>query len=514
MKRKIAAIVAADVAGYSRLVAEDEEETLRRLASYRSVIDDFIAKAPGRIFNTAGDAIMAEFASAVDAVRCAIDIQESLRTRNLAYPPSRQMKLRIGITVGDVVEREGDLLGDGVNIAARLQTLAEPGGICVSRSVYEQVSNKLSVRFADLGNQQVKNIPTPVHAYLVAMNAPNMAAPTTRGNSRTGAIMWPRLAAVAILAVAGGALCFYLFVMSRSGFPVAKPPSSLTTADLSKQQSAATGQPSSTSERRESSAPQPATFHFDESLIRTHAAKQDIPLPATLNFIGPSPAVPKSAADYFGVWGGDERWGGGGRQMILVVTSIDISGAAFGVYAEGPPNARTFNQSPAKYVSFQGAITDSGLRFEAFNGSWTYQFKLVSANVLSGRADGPNDTHPTIIISRINPNAERTPGSDARPPSPPSATAPPLTQVPVQGASPVAQPIPSAQKLTDPGSVNCAARTAGARVFATEPPRGAGALGVGEKAYVNDGQCPAGYIKEIIGGGRGVGRGVQCVPCQ
>jgi class 3 adenylate cyclase len=125
MKRKIAAIFAADIAGYSRLVAEDEEETLRRLASYRSVTDDFIARSGGRIFNTAGDAVLAEFPSAVEAVRCAIDIQESLRTRNMAYPASRQMSFRIGITIGDVVERDGDLLGDGVNIAARLEGLAE-----------------------------------------------------------------------------------------------------------------------------------------------------------------------------------------------------------------------------------------------------------------------------------------------------------------------------------------------------------------------------------------------------
>ncbi|WP_128928963.1 adenylate/guanylate cyclase domain-containing protein [Bradyrhizobium guangxiense] len=169
MKRKIAAIFAADIAGYSRLVAEDEEETLRRLASYREVVDDFIAKVGGRIFNTAGDAVLAEFPSAVDAVRCAIDIQESLRTRNMAYPPSRQMSFRIGITIGDVVERDGDLLGDGVNIAARLEGLAEVGGICVSRAVHEQVANKLSVQFADIGAQEVKNIPTPVHAYMVAM---------------------------------------------------------------------------------------------------------------------------------------------------------------------------------------------------------------------------------------------------------------------------------------------------------------------------------------------------------
>ncbi|MGY3448892.1 adenylate/guanylate cyclase domain-containing protein [Bradyrhizobium sp. USDA 4353] len=169
LKRKIAAIFAADIAGYSRLVAEDEEETLRRLAAYREVVDDFIARAGGRIFNTAGDAVLAEFPSAVEAVRCAIDIQESLRTRNMAFPPNRQMSYRIGITIGDVVERNGDLLGDGVNIAARLEGLADVGGICISRAVHEQVANKLSVQFADMGAREVKNIPTPVHAYRVAM---------------------------------------------------------------------------------------------------------------------------------------------------------------------------------------------------------------------------------------------------------------------------------------------------------------------------------------------------------
>jgi len=171
MKRKIAAIFAADIAGYSRLIAEDEEGTLRQLESYRAVTDDFIAKAGGRIFNTAGDAVLAEFPSAVEAVRCAIDIQESLRTRNRDFPPDRQMSFRIGITIGDVVERNGDLLGDGVNIAARLEGLAEVGGICVSRAVHEQVANKLSVQFADMGAQEVKNIPTPVHAFMVAMRA-------------------------------------------------------------------------------------------------------------------------------------------------------------------------------------------------------------------------------------------------------------------------------------------------------------------------------------------------------
>ena len=207
MRRKIAAIFAADIAGYSRLVAEDEEETLRRLASYRLVTDDFIAKSGGRIFNTAGDAVLAEFPSAVEAVRCAIDIQESLRTRNMAYPASRQMSFRIGITIGDVVERDGDLLGDGVNIAARLEGLAEVGGICISRAVHEQVANKLSVQFADIGAQEVKNIPTPVHAYMVAMRREDgtYSVPLFKKKNvaATPNWMWPAAATLVCLAAIG-----------------------------------------------------------------------------------------------------------------------------------------------------------------------------------------------------------------------------------------------------------------------------------------------------------------------
>src|SRR5271167_2026224 len=199
MKRKIAAIFAADIAGYSRLVAEDEEETLRRLASYRSVMDDFIARAGGRIFNTAGDAVLAEFSSAVEAVRCAIDIQESLRTRNLAYPPSRQMSF--GITVGDVVERDGDLLGDGVNIAARLEGIAPVGGICISRTVHEQVANKLSVHFADIGEQQVKNIPTPVHAFQIELR-PDDARLDGRPAKKPEKAAWALPAAIVVACLA------------------------------------------------------------------------------------------------------------------------------------------------------------------------------------------------------------------------------------------------------------------------------------------------------------------------
>ena len=216
MKRKIAAILAADVVSYSRLVAEDEEETLARLCSYRAVFADFIERFRGRIFNTAGDAILAEFESAVDAVRCAIDIQETLRARNLAYPPSRQMKFRIGITIGDVVERDGDLLGDGVNIAARLESLAPDGGICISRSVYEAAANKLAVEFSDRGKQNLKNIPEPVHAYTFTSN---VTSPKGRGHYLSHQMLVYGAGCAALLIFAAS-----VFVLSTKNREESPPP--------------------------------------------------------------------------------------------------------------------------------------------------------------------------------------------------------------------------------------------------------------------------------------------------
>jgi class 3 adenylate cyclase len=220
MKRKIAAILAADIAGYSRLVAENEEETISRLGSYREVFDALIKQYGGRIFNTAGDAVMAEFPSTVEAVRCAVDVQESLKTRNLSYPPDRQMHFRIGISVADVIERDGDLLGDGVNIAARLEGLATPGGICVSRSVYEQVSNKAAIQFSDIGEQQVKNIPTPVHAYRVGDLGPMAAAVDA------AATVGPRAPAFPVLAAAGAGAAVLIGIAVWAVWPesVPRPP--------------------------------------------------------------------------------------------------------------------------------------------------------------------------------------------------------------------------------------------------------------------------------------------------
>jgi class 3 adenylate cyclase len=280
MKRKIAAIMAADIAGYSKLVAEDEEETVRRLAAYRAVIDDFIAKAGGRVFNTAGDAVLAEFPSAVEAVRCAIDIQESLRTRNLAYPPSRQMNFRIGITIGDVIERDGDLLGDGVNIAARLEGLAQVGGICISRAVHEQVANKLSVQFADIGEQQVKNIPTPVYAYMLHLRgeegvkaaAPKTASPSVSRGKWPAAIALAGVVAVAA-AIAYVPLASYLRGASTTQREAAAPAN--RRASRPPQRQAVDGTANSASAGPAPSAIKPATLAASLAILTLAPAARD-----------------------------------------------------------------------------------------------------------------------------------------------------------------------------------------------------------------------------------------------
>jgi TolB-like protein/class 3 adenylate cyclase len=172
VERKLAAIFAADIAGYSRLMAHDEVGTLTRLKACRAIIDGLIASHRGRIFNTAGDSVVADFASAVDAVQCAVAVQAAIATENAGHPTHEPMHFRIGVHVGDVIIDGENLLGDGVNIAARMEGLAEPGAICVSAVVRDQVGNKLPVAFDDLSDQQVKNIAQAVRVYRVRMDKP------------------------------------------------------------------------------------------------------------------------------------------------------------------------------------------------------------------------------------------------------------------------------------------------------------------------------------------------------
>jgi adenylate cyclase len=182
LERKLAAIFAADVAGYSRLMEADEEQTLATLSGHRRIVDEAILRHRGRIAGTAGDSVLAEFASVLDAMHAAIEIQHSLAEANNALPEERQMQFRIGINVGDVMVKDGDIFGDGVNIAARLEGLAEPGGICVSRGVRDHIRHKIAVGFDDLGEQSVKNIARPVRAFNLRLNG--SAVPESEPDTR------------------------------------------------------------------------------------------------------------------------------------------------------------------------------------------------------------------------------------------------------------------------------------------------------------------------------------------
>ena len=174
-KRKLTAILSADVVGYSRLMGEDEEATIRTLTTYRNAIAKLVQQFRGRIVDSPGDNILSEFTSVVDAVNCAVEIQRELAERNADLPYNRKMEFRIGVNVGDVVQKEERIYGDGVNIAARVESMSQAGGICISGEAYDQVSNKLGLKYENLGEHQVKNISTPIRVYRV-LSIPGAAA--------------------------------------------------------------------------------------------------------------------------------------------------------------------------------------------------------------------------------------------------------------------------------------------------------------------------------------------------
>jgi adenylate cyclase len=210
--RKLTAILAADVVGYSRLMGADEEGTLERFKAHRTeLIDPKIAEHQGRIVKTTGDGLLVEFSSVVDAVRCAVEMQRDMAERNAGVPRDRRIDFRIGINLGDIIVDGDDIYGDGVNVAARLEALAEPGGICVSRTVCDHVQDKLSFAFEDLGDQRVKNIARPVHVMRVVLDAAMPAAPmvwAARAAAPPAARrLWlGALAALLILAIGGTAI--------------------------------------------------------------------------------------------------------------------------------------------------------------------------------------------------------------------------------------------------------------------------------------------------------------------
>jgi len=211
-QRKLAAILSADVKEYSRLMSQDERGTIRTLTAYKEAMSSLIQEYKGRVVDSPGDNLLAEFGSVVDAVNCAVEIQRELAERNTELPAARQMNFRIGINLGDIVEEEKRIYGDGVNIAARLEGMAEGGGICISGNVHEQVKNKIGLEYEYLGEQAVKNIPEPVHAYRV-LSVPGAAAHRVTKAKLAVGKTWRNtiIAIAAVLVIAAGAWAVWYF---------------------------------------------------------------------------------------------------------------------------------------------------------------------------------------------------------------------------------------------------------------------------------------------------------------
>ena len=235
-KRKLSAIFSADVAGYSRLMGEDEAATVEAITTYREIMGGLIMQHRGRVVDSPGDNLLAEFASVVDAVQCAVAVQKEFQARNAELPENRRMEFRIGINLGDVIEEEDRIYGDGVNIAARLETLADPGGICVSKTAFDQIETKLPMGYEYLGDQTVKNIARPVGAYRVVMD-PRV---TVAGEIEKGKVVpvWRRKAilagSVALILVIITAFVWHVYFrpppmepasMDKMAFPLPDKPS-------------------------------------------------------------------------------------------------------------------------------------------------------------------------------------------------------------------------------------------------------------------------------------------------
>ena len=175
VERRLSAILAADIAGYSALMGADEARTVRDLKAHQAIVLPMVGEFAGRIIDTAGDGILAEFASVVNAVKCAVAIQSKMAERNAAIEPDRRMQFRVGINIGDVVYDDVRIYGDGINVAARLEGIADPGGICISGKVHEEINGRIEYACEDMGEQQLKNIARPVRVYAMRSEAPSVS---------------------------------------------------------------------------------------------------------------------------------------------------------------------------------------------------------------------------------------------------------------------------------------------------------------------------------------------------
>jgi class 3 adenylate cyclase len=304
LERKLATILSADVAAYSRLMAEDEEGTLLTFRGHKEVFEKLVQLHRGRVFNSAGDAILAEFGSAVEAVRCATEIQAALRTRNDQLPAARRVEFRIGVNLGDVVVQGADLLGDGVNVAARRQAVAEPGGICIAGSVYDQILNKLSLSFKPLGEINYKNIPQPVRTFAItaADGVGKLPSPPRRHLSVN---RWPILAATLFLIAAT------VWVHSH---PRRVAPVSGLAAELAAQRQELIEQRRAEKEARR--LVKANNKLADAEPLATTAASGAAPAPSRPDLLHstPSAATPGAAADSSGLYRGQICYGARGAE--------------------------------------------------------------------------------------------------------------------------------------------------------------------------------------------------------
>ena len=218
-KRKLAAILSADVIGYSRLMRDDEEATVRDIAARRLLISEIIQQHHGRVVDSPGDNILAEFASVVDAVNTAIKIQEEIKKSTADIPEDRRMEFRIGINLGDVIEEEERIYGDGVNIAARVEGLATGGGIAISGIVYESIKDKLSLGYHYLGEQDVKNIPEPVRVYRLLTKPADAGKMIVEKKPKSNKMVWAASGAAALLILAVGTIAIWNFYFRPSFEP-------------------------------------------------------------------------------------------------------------------------------------------------------------------------------------------------------------------------------------------------------------------------------------------------------
>ena len=391
IERKLAAIMLADIAGFSALMERDETRTYQRLRALRDeIVLPKVAEYGGRIVKTTGDGFLAIFPSATASLGCGITIQRVNIAQEMMKDEQERFHLRIGINLGDVVVDGDDVSGDGVNIAARLEPLAPGDGICVSGAIRDQVREDLGVELEDIGEQHVKNISRPVRAYRIDIASASGAAPPTQaaslkswGRQFADRRLLPVGAAVLVLAAAP-----LLFDPARRLLHSRTPAASIGDR---------TGR---------------VRVANDET-IRSAAASNGVELPDVLEFHQPSASVSDKFASYLGAWSsGAERWSGKGRRVILLIESIREDGEASGQLAASGPNQFTANQFPAGHKPFSGKISEQGLQFfgkandegHQFSASSVFRFQMVSADEIYAELDGIGDHglfHTSIRLNRL-----------------------------------------------------------------------------------------------------------------